>query len=155
MSEEDILNEIAERVKELENGDKLESLINEAISQDIPVEKISEEGLRKGLSIVGDRYESGSYFLAELSYAGEIVTEGMEVLKPYLQDSEEDISGKMVLGTVEGDIHDIGKNIVKMLLVSRGWQVQDLGVDVPPAEFVEAIKEYEPDVVGMSALLTT
>ncbi|MEM1550803.1 MAG: cobalamin-dependent protein [Candidatus Bathyarchaeia archaeon] len=87
--------------------------------------------------------------------AGEVVKEGMKVLEPYLKVGEVKMIGKVVIGTVKGDLHDIGKNIVVTLLRASGLEVIDLGVDVPPERFVEAVKEHKPDVVAMSALLTT
>ena len=87
--------------------------------------------------------------------AGEVMKEGMKVLEPYLRGSEIRKIGKVVIGTVRGDLHDIGKNIVATLLSAAGFEVIDLGVDVPPEKFVEAVKEHNPDIIGMSALLTT
>jgi len=106
------------------------------------------------VDIVGKDNE-GEYFLAELMFSGTMVSEAMEILKPHLEKAGTKKKGIMVIGSVAGDIHDIGKNLIKMLLTCRGWDVQDIGVDIPPEKFVEAVKKFKPDVVGMSSLLTT
>jgi len=105
---------------------------------------------------VGEKYEKGEFFVADLVMAGEIMKEVSELVRPKLKElgkAREPI-GKFVIGTVEGDIHDIGKNIVVTMAEAAGFEVIDLGVDVPPQKFVEAIKQHNPDVVGMSGLLT-
>jgi len=112
---------------------------------------------RQALEIVGKQFENGTYFLPELILAGEMLKKISKMAEPFLkQDSEEKIEslGKIVIGTVEGDVHDIGKDIVTFLLGVSGFEVHDLGIDVPAQRFVEAIKEEQPEIVGMSALLT-
>jgi 5-methyltetrahydrofolate--homocysteine methyltransferase len=112
---------------------------------------------REALEIVGKQFESGTYFLPELILAGEMLKKISKMAKPFLEpDSEEktESPGKIVIGTVEGDVHDIGKDIVTFLLDVSGFEVHDLGVDVPAQRFVDAIKEEQPEIVGMSALLT-
>ena len=112
---------------------------------------------RKALEIVGKRFESGTYFLPELILAGEMLKKISKMAKPYLkQDSAEKTEslGKIVIGTVEGDVHDIGKDIVTFLLDVSGFEVHDLGVDVSAQRFVDAVKKEQPQIVGMSALLT-
>jgi len=112
---------------------------------------------REAIEIVGKQFEVGKYFLPELVLAGEMLKRISKMAEPFLeQDSEvrTERLGKVVIGTVEGDIHNIGKDIVTFLLDVNGFEVHDLGVDVPPQRFVEAIKEVQPEVVGMSALLT-
>jgi len=112
---------------------------------------------REAIEIVGKQFELGKYFLPELVLAGEMLKKISKMAEPFLeQDSEvrTERLGKVVIGTVEGDIHNIGKDIVTFLLDVNGFEVHDLGVDVPPQRFVEAIKEVQPEVVGMSALLT-
>ena len=130
-------------------------MIKKALAHGVPPYEIFTKGMVKGITVVGQKYESGEYFLTELVGAGEVVKEGMEEIGPYLSHSEVKPLGTVVIGTVEGDLHDIGKNIVKMLLTSTGFAVKDLGVDVSAGKFVEAVKETEPDIVAMSALLTT
>ncbi len=112
------------------------------------------EKCKEGMSIVGERFETGEFFLSEMIMAAEIFTQIMDSIRPQLRRSITENVGKIVIGTVEGDVHDIGKNIVIALLEAEGFEVLDLGVDVSPQRFVEAIREHEPDIVGMSSLLT-
>ncbi len=110
---------------------------------------------REAMAIVGQRYEEGKYFLPELMMAGEILSQITDIVKPQLAKMPEvKHVGKVLIGTVEGDIHDIGKNIVTFMLDVNGFEVLDLGVDVPPQKFVEAIGDFEPQVVGLSGFLT-
>ena len=110
---------------------------------------------REAVEVVGKRFEEGKYFLPELMMAGEMLKQISEMAKPLIQTEQKvERSGKVVIGTVEGDIHDIGKDIVTFLLDVNGFEVHDLGVDVPRQNFVDAIKEVEPQVVGLSGLLT-
>jgi methanogenic corrinoid protein MtbC1 len=113
------------------------------------------DAAREAMDIVGERYEKGTYFLPELMLAGEMMTQITEVIKPELakMPAGEKI-GKVLIGTVEGDIHDIGKNIVTFMLDVNGFEVLDLGVDVPAKKFVDAIKEFQPQVVALSGFLT-
>ena len=113
------------------------------------------EVCRRGMSVVGQRFESGKYFLSEMIMAAEIFNEILGMVRPRLGRIEEKPLGRIVLGTVQGDVHDIGKNIMIAMLEAERFQVIDLGVDVPPEKFIDAIKEYQPDVVGMSGLLTS
>ena len=105
--------------------------------------------------MVGQKYEAGEYFLSELLYAGSLVSDLFGILKPLIKDQQLERKGAIVLGTVRGDIHDIGKNIFKMLVDSAGFEVHDLGVDVEPASFVEEVRRSHPQVLALSALLTT
>jgi methanogenic corrinoid protein MtbC1 len=110
---------------------------------------------REAMDIVGKRYEEGAYFLPELMLAGEMLNQITDILKPELAKLPEiKRHGKVLIGTVEGDIHDVGKNIVTFMLDVNGFEVRDLGVDVPPQKFVEAIQEFQPQVVGLSGFLT-
>jgi methanogenic corrinoid protein MtbC1 len=113
------------------------------------------EACRKALDEIGQRFEEGVYFLPELMLAGEMMTQITEIIKPKLAEMPEAKRyGKVVIGTVEGDIHDIGKNIVGFMLDVNGFEVLDLGVDVSPKKFVEAIKDFKPQVVALSGFLT-
>jgi 5-methyltetrahydrofolate--homocysteine methyltransferase len=113
------------------------------------------EAAREAMGIVGERYEKGTYFLPELILAGEMLTQITEVIKPELAKLPEvKRQGKVLIGTVQGDIHDIGKNIVGFMLDVNGFDVRDLGVDVAPEKFVEAVREFRPQVVGLSGFLT-
>jgi 5-methyltetrahydrofolate--homocysteine methyltransferase len=113
------------------------------------------EAMMAGLKACGDHFESGEYFLPELMGAGEAFKAGMAVLAPRLSSGDRVSQGKVVLGTVRGDVHDIGKNLVGFMLESAGFTVVDLGVDVSPEDFAQAVREHKPQVLGMSALLTT
>jgi methanogenic corrinoid protein MtbC1 len=119
-----------------------------------PMELIDEA--RLGLQTVGEKFDAGEYFLIELIRAAQVFQEAAGLINPKLQEvyGAAESRGKVLLGTVAGDIHDLGKSIVKVLLDCRGVEVMDLGVDVPPAKFIEAAREFQPDVIGMSALLT-
>ncbi|RLE57921.1 MAG: cobalamin-binding protein [Thermoprotei archaeon] len=114
------------------------------------------DDLRRAAEIIGEKYERGEYFVSDLVMAGEILKGISEIVRPKLKELgvSRKVVGKLVIGTVEGDIHDIGKNIVVTMAEAAGFEVIDLGVDVPPQRFVEAIKQHNPDIVGMSGLLT-
>ncbi len=113
------------------------------------------DSAREAMGIVGDRYEKGTYFLPELIMAGEMLGQITQIIKPELAKLPEvKREGKVLVGTVKGDIHDIGKNIVTFMLDVNGFEVRDLGVDVPPQKFVEAIREFRPQVIGLSGFLT-
>ncbi|MEM1514862.1 MAG: corrinoid protein [Candidatus Bathyarchaeia archaeon] len=154
MQREEILDRIRRAIVSLDI-ENIQKLCIDAIEAGIPAYKIIMDGFSKGLEIVSEKYEKEEYYLAELVVAGEVIKEGMKVLEPYLKVGEVKKIGKVVIGTVKGDLHDIGKNIVATLLRASGLEVIDLGVDVPPERFVEAVKEYKPNIVAMSALLTT
>jgi len=112
------------------------------------------ESCRGGMTIVGDRVEKREYFLSDMFMAAEIFSEAMELVRPELKKVAVKPLGKVVIGTVQGDIHDLGKNIAIALLEAAGFEIHDLGVDVPPEKFVDAIKDVRPEIVGMSGLLT-
>ncbi|MEJ2549856.1 MAG: cobalamin-dependent protein [Anaerolineales bacterium] len=134
--------------------DEALSLVREMV-EDGTDPKAILDAAREAMDIVGERYEKGTYFLPELMLAGEMMTEITEVIKPELakMPAGEKI-GKVLIGTVAGDIHDIGKNIVTFMLDVNGFDVLDLGVDVPAKKFVDAIKEFKPQVVALSGFLT-
>lgn len=150
-----LLENIAATLAELENSGKIKELVNEALSQGIPVVEIVEKGLRKGLDSVGKKYEASHYFLSELLFAATLMNDAFEILEPRLKLEKIERKGVIVLGTVRGDIHDIGKNIFKMFAQTTGFQVHDLGVDVEPETFVKKLKETSAEILGLSALLTT
>lgn len=116
------------------------------------------EACSEAMETVGKRFEKGEYFLPQLMLAGEMVRQISEMIKPEMKgdlgSAASERLGKVLMGTVKGDIHDIGKNIVCFMLEVNGFEVRDIGIDVPPSKFVEAIKEFEPQVLGMSCLLT-
>ncbi len=118
-----------------------------------PVEVLEE--CRRGMYAVGERFEKGEMYLSELFMASEMFSQITARIKPLLSKTKSEKRGKIVIGTVEGDVHDIGKNIFVALLEAEGFEVVDLGVDVPPNKFVQAIREHKPAVVGMSGLLSS
>lgn len=126
-----------------------------ALEAGVPVYRVVMEGMAKGMEIVGQKYEDGEYFLAELIMAGETMKEGMAVVQPHLKAGDLTAAGKCVIGTVRGDLHDIGKNVTITLLKAANFDVIDLGVDVPTEQFVKAANEHGANIVAMSALLTT
>ncbi len=133
----------------------LQEACEEVITAGVPAYRAVVEGMAKGMEIVGQKYEDGEYYLAELIMAGETMREGMVVLEPHLTAGEVSRAGTVVIGTVKGDLHDIGKNVFLTLLKAANYEVIDLGVDVSPEGFLEAVKEHSPDILAMSALLTT
>ena len=137
------------------DGDKLQELVKEALAAGTPANQILQKGLIVGMDIVGEKMESGDMFIPEVLMAAQAMSISVEILKPLLAEGESASAGKVIIGTVKGDLHDIGKNLVVMMMESAGFEVIDLGVDVDPAKFVEAIRENKPSIVGLSALLTT
>jgi len=135
--------------------DGVKEAAQETIKAGIPPLTAVLEGMAKGMNAVGEKYEKGEFFLSELMMAGETMKAGMEILKPYLKATKTKATGVVVIGTVKGDIHDIGKNIVIMLLTSAGFEVHDLGVDVPAERFVKETEKTGADIVALSALLST
>jgi corrinoid protein of di/trimethylamine methyltransferase len=118
--------------------------------------KAIEQGLGEGLRVIGDKFEAGEVFLPMLMIAAQAMKESLAILEPALaKGTSRKVLGKVVIGTVEGDIHDIGKTIVAAMLTANGFEVYDLGCDTPTSKFVEKAKEVNPDIIGMSALLTT
>ncbi len=135
--------------------DLLLEKVNQALDAGVSADDILQEGLISGMDIVGDKMESGEMFIPEVLMSGQAMSQAVEKLKPMLASEGSASAGKIIIGTVKGDLHDIGKNLVVMMMESVGLEVIDLGVDVEPEIFVEAIKENKPNLVGLSALLTT
>jgi len=135
--------------------DKVLAEVKERLSQGEDPMKIFNE-CKQGMETVGEKYKNKEYFLAELMLSGDLFRESVELIEPYLGDKkiERDVKGKLILATVQGDIHDLGKNILATLLKLEGFEVYDLGVDVSPDIVVEKVKEIQPDFLGFSALLT-
>jgi methanogenic corrinoid protein MtbC1 len=149
-------NELVDAMADMKEQEAIELSKKMLESGEDPLQIL--EQCRKALEIVGKRFETGKYFLPELIMAGEMLKKIANIVKPYLKqesDQKAGAVGKVVVGSVKGDIHDIGKDIVVFMLDINGFEVHDLGVDVPAEKFVEAIREIHPQVVGMSALLTT
>ncbi len=143
--------------EELQKGNyqEMPQLVKQALEAKIPPSRILSDGLIKGMDVVGERFRRNDLFIPEVLMSAKAMHTGMGVLRPKLAESGAKFSGKIVLGTVKGDLHDIGKNLVGMLIEGAGYQVIDIGIDVPPEKFVEAVKVHRAQVVGLSALLTT
>lgn len=137
------------------NSENTPGLVQEALDQGVRPKEILDNGMVVGMNEVGDRFRRGDMFVPEVLMSAEAMQAGLEVLRPELAASGEKMIGTIVMGTVKGDLHDIGKNLVGMMCEGAGFEVIDLGFNVPPEKFIEAIKEHKPDIVGMSALLTT
>ena len=150
----EILKEIASNV---EKGDStlVKQFVSQALSQNIPAEEILKKGLIKGMDAVGRKFKRNEIFIPEVLIATRAMKSGMDRIKPYLTEERSGYKGKIIIGTVKGDLHDIGKKIVNMMLEKEGYEIVDLGIDVTKEKFIKHIKEENPVIVGMSALLTT
>jgi 5-methyltetrahydrofolate--homocysteine methyltransferase len=130
-------------------------LTRSALEQNIALEAIITQGLTAGMQVVGEKFSAKEYFIPDMLASAEAVGAAMDILKPLLEASDVETKGKFAIATVKGDIHDIGKNIIAILLRGAGYEVNDLGTDVPTEKIVEVVREYKPDFLGLSALLTT
>jgi 5-methyltetrahydrofolate--homocysteine methyltransferase len=150
----DILKQMQE---DLYSGriDEIESATRQALKEGMPAQEILNQGLIAGMDVVGRDFKSGDLFIPEVLLSAKAMHAGLEVLRPSLASSGASTQGKVVIGTVAGDLHDIGKNLVSMMLQGAGFEIIDLGTDVSPEQFVEAAQSEGADLVGMSALLTT
>ena len=150
----DILEKISQY---LQQGDheKVNALTKEAIENKIPPESILNDGLIAGMDVIGRKFKAHEIFLPEVLLAARAMYAGMEELKPLFIKGELPVLGRVVLGTVQGDVHDIGKNLVGIMLKGAGFEVIDLGNDVLPQKFIDAAVEHKADFIGMSSLLTT
>jgi 5-methyltetrahydrofolate--homocysteine methyltransferase len=150
----DALTELYERTME-GNAPRVLELTNELLADGKSPDTILFDALIPALEEVGARFERGDYFVPEMLIAGRAMSGALDILRPLLADTGAETVGTFLMGTVKGDVHDIGKNLVNIMLEGAGFQVIDLGVQVSPEKFVEAVKEHQPDIVGMSAFLTT
>lgn len=137
------------------NAGLVENEVKNALSEGLEASHVLEKGLIAGMITVGERFRAGDMFLPEVLMSAKAMHKGLEIVRPLLAQSGQSLQRKVVMGTVEGDIHDIGKKIVGTLIEGNGFNVIDLGVDLRPEVFVQAIEEHRPDVLGMSAMLTT
>jgi 5-methyltetrahydrofolate--homocysteine methyltransferase len=133
----------------------VKELIHQALEKDLPVKEILNEGLIKAMGIVGDKFKKSEFYVPDVLWAGQAMKAGIELIRPFFQKVEVSPLAKVVIGTVEGDIHEIGKNLVAMMVEANGFDVVNLGVDVSPEKFVESVKENGAKICMMSALLTT
>lgn len=150
----ELLNQISQALQQGDE-DKVDELTKRAISEKLPAKAILEQGLIAGMNVVGDRFARHEIFLPDVLLAAKAMYRGMEELKPLLVREDVRPMGKVVIGTVQGDLHDIGKNLVGIMLKGAGFEVIDLGKSVSPEKFVEAALQANASVIGMSALLTT
>jgi 5-methyltetrahydrofolate--homocysteine methyltransferase len=154
MKMEEVLKKLFDAVLE---GDYegVKSNVQVALDAKLDPKVILADGMISAMREVGCRFEAGDYYVPEMLIAARAMQSGMAILKPYLQQTDMKSSGKVVIGTVKGDLHEIGKNLVALMLEGAGFEVKDLGVDVPIEEFIRVVQEERPDIVAMSALLTT
>lgn len=137
------------------NETEVKTLTQRAIDEGMVARDVLDNGLLAGMDVVGKRFKAGDMFIPEVLLCARTMHCAMDILKPLLSEADAAGLGTVVIGTVEGDLHDIGKNLVGMMLEGAGFKVIDLGVNIKPQEFIDAVKEHSPDIVGMSALLTT
>lgn len=154
MSREKVMSKVSSTLLNLDMKEAPKAA-KEAVELGISPALIVSEGIAEGMVAVGEKYANKEYFLAELLIAGQIMNRVLKVLEPYLEMEKAEAPGKVVIGTVKGDLHDLGKSIVITLLKSAGFEIYDLGIDVPAEKFAEKVKETRADIVALSALLTT
>jgi corrinoid protein of di/trimethylamine methyltransferase len=135
--------------------DQVVKLAQEAIDKGAAAREVLDKGLLAGMDVVGQRFKAGDMFIPEVLLCARCMHAAMDILRPLLSEGDAAGVGTYVIGTVEGDLHDIGKNLVSMMLQGAGFNVVDLGTNITPQQFVEAVKQHRPNVLGMSALLTT
>ncbi len=150
----ELLQKISEELQK-GNYEEIPKLVQEALNANIPPSKILSDGLVAGMDVVGEKFRRDEFFMPEVLISARAMQAGMNILRPKLIETGAKLAGKIVLGTVKGDLHDIGKNLVGMLMEGAGFQVIDLGIDVPSERFVEAVKMNRPNILGLSSLLTT
>jgi methylmalonyl-CoA mutase cobalamin-binding domain/chain len=154
MTSDDLLTELYDKTL-TGNGPAVLELTRTGLSQGLGPETLLYEALIPALEEVGARFERGDFFVPEMLIAGKAMAGALEILRPLLAETGAETIGTVVMGTVKGDVHDIGKNLVNIMFEGAGFQVIDLGVQVSPEKFVDAVKTHKPDVVGFSAFLTT
>ena len=149
-----ILNDISALLQQ-GRAPKVKAAVQQALDEGIPASEILENGLLAGMNVIGQRFKNGEVFVPEVLLSARAMTKGIETLRPLLVADGVEEKGTVVIGTVKGDLHDIGKNLVIMMIESTGYEVVDLGIDVPVEKFIEAANDPEVNVIGVSALLTT
>lgn len=135
--------------------DEVANMTQSMLDAKVNAKEIMDNGLIAGMDVVGQRFKAGDMFIPEVLRSAKAMSSGMEKLRPILAESGTKMAGTFVIGTVKGDLHDIGKNLVAMMFEGAGFKVVNLGIDLEPQVFVDAVKEHKPDLLGMSALLTT
>ncbi len=149
----DVLNRLVEQIY-LGRQDRVRELVREAIKHEIAVNRILTQGLIPGMDVVGEKFQVGEYFIPDMLRAARAMQGALEILRPLLAETGVKPAGRVVIGTVKGDHHDIGKNLVRMMLEGKGFEVLDLGMDISPEKFVAAVDDTV-DIVGLSCLLST
>lgn len=149
-----ILEEMSEMLQKGKAA-RVKELVEQALAEGLPPKQILDDGLLSGMGIIGEKFKNNEVFVPEVLVAARAMNKGVEVLRPALIADGVEAKGVAVIGTVKGDLHDIGKNLVKMMMEGKGLQMVDLGVDVSPERFVEAAKEHNATIICCSALLTT
>ncbi len=149
-----ILNEISSWLQQ-GRAPKVKACVQQALDEGIPASEILEQGLLDGMGIIGQKFKNNEVFVPEVLIAARAMSKGVEVLRPHLVEDGVEEKGTVVLGTVKGDLHDIGKNLVRMMMEGKGLKVIDLGVDVPVEKFLDAARENDARIICCSALLTT
>jgi corrinoid protein of di/trimethylamine methyltransferase len=137
------------------DGELVASLVRRALSEDLAPARIINEGLIAGMNVVGERFKNGEFFIPEVLMSARSMHSGLAIVKPLLGKGEQGGRGTIVICTVKGDVHDIGKNLVAMMLEGAGFRIIDLGTDAPPEKVVAAVREHRPGILAMSSLLTT
>jgi 5-methyltetrahydrofolate--homocysteine methyltransferase len=137
------------------NQQKVEKLTRDLIAEGVEAERIIQDGFIPAMGIVGDKFGAGEIYIPEMLIAARAMKTGMEVLKPLMVGKEVNTLAKVVVGTVKGDMHDIGKNLVAIMLEGGGFEVVDLGINVPVEKFIDAVQQHQPQFIALSALLTT
>jgi len=150
----ELLSELSKAVIE-GNLDEIVDLTQDALDDGLSAKDILDKGLMPGMDHVGVEFKAGNMFVPEVLRSARAMQSSMVLIKPLLAETGASMTGKVLIGTVKGDLHDIGKNLVGMMCEGAGFEVNDLGKDIEAQAFVDAVKEYEPDILGMSALLTT
>lgn len=149
------LSKIAQMVADLDEDDQAEVLVKEALEQGVDPLQIINDGVVAGLQRVSAKYDEGEYFLAELTMAGQLSKKLIALITPYLPAAQAAEKKKVVLGTVKGDMHDLGKNLVGLMLTCSGYEVHDLGRDVATMDLIKKVREVKADVLGLSSLMVT
>mgnify|MGYP002519620232 FL=1 len=148
------LNEISEWLQK-GRAPKVKAAVTKALEEGIPASEILENGLLAGMDIIGQKFKNNEVFVPEVLVAARAMNRGVDILRPYLVEDGVETKGTVILGTVKGDMHDIGKNLVRMMMEGKGLEVIDLGVDVPTENFLDAAREHNAKLICCSALLTT
>jgi len=150
-----VLEEILEAVVKAESEARVKELTQKAVDEGYPVKEILDNGLIKGINVIGQMWKEGEAFIPEVLISAKVMRAGTEIIKELMAKSGIKPIGKVVIGTVKGDVHSIGKSLVAMMMENVGFEVHELGVDITPEKFVEAVKTQKADLLAMSALLTT